>query len=65
MEVANDLTTFTQIGRMKRANDDEFKDFRLEGYELGRKNSEEDIPLERVHRQQQRPRSQCFLEMSA
>lgn len=27
MEVANDLTTFTQIGRMKRANDDEFKKF--------------------------------------
>ena len=31
MEVANDLTTFTQIGRMKKVNDDEFKDFRLEG----------------------------------
>ena len=31
MEVANDLTTFTQIGRMKRGDDDEFKDFRLEG----------------------------------
>lgn len=31
MEVANDLTTFTQIGRMKRANNVEFENFRLEG----------------------------------